>query len=108
MKALLAIKLAHEDAEQVRRSHHDAIAEIQKQPASGLKAITGVALPDGATVRVAHGLGRAPTFVGASIPRGAATAGLLVEVRDGIDRTKYVALVATGWGATITVDLEVL
>jgi hypothetical protein len=107
VKAPLSIKLTDDDAEQVRRSHHDAIAELQKQPAVALKAIAGVELPDGVTVQVAHGLGRAPVFVRESIPRGAVTAGLLVEVRTGVDRTKYVALVATGWGATITVDLEV-
>jgi hypothetical protein len=29
-------------------------------------------------------------------------------VRDGtVDRTKYVVLKATGWGATITLDVEV-
>ena len=67
-----------------------------------------VALPDGQIVPVAHRLGRAPAWVGVSVPRGPVSAGYVEEVRDSADRARVVALRATGYGATITVDLAVL
>lgn len=95
--------------EQIRRELVEKVTELQRLPAAALKPISDVVLVDGVVTPVPHALGRAPLFVRESCPRNAVTAGIVVEVRDGsYDRTKYIALKATGYGATITVDLEVL
>lgn len=108
MRQLTAIKLDDTTAERVRREHHDAIQEVQQAPALAIKTIAGQQLANGVTTPIAHTLGRSPVFVTASIPRGATSAGYIVEVRTStVDRTKYIQLQANGYGATITVDLEV-
>ncbi len=106
LRDLLSIVLKDDDAERVRRNHADAIRELQQQPLVGAVVSSGVALQDGIETPVAHRLGRIPQFVRESCPRGAATVGL-VEVIDNAqyDRSKWVVLRATGWGATITVDV---
>lgn len=105
MKALLDISLLKlgEEAERVRRNHHEVSAELQKRPE--ITVIKDVTLADATLKQIAHGLGRPVTFM-VSPPRGAASTGRIVETRStSYDRSKYVALTATGWGATITVDL---
>jgi hypothetical protein len=107
MIALLPVKLADEPTERVRRNHHDAIAEQQRLPSARARFIKDVALADGIATPIAHGLGQ-PAFVTHSPPRGPSTSGRIEEVRDGTqDRAKYVVLMASGYGATVTVDLEV-
>lgn len=107
MKALLALTLADADADRVRRNHAEAITELQATPAAGARVLRGVELADGIDTPVAHGLPRAPSFVTCSVPRGAIAAGYLEEVRSGTDR-RAVVLRATGYGATVTVDVLVL
>jgi hypothetical protein len=108
MKQLTAIKLENDNAERVRREHHDAITEIQKKPAVNSLTISDVQLANGVTTPISHGLGKAPTHVTPSAPRGATAAGYIVEIRDGtVDRTKQIALQANSYGATITVDVKV-
>lgn len=106
--SLLAIKLADDQAERVRRSHHDAIGELQRGPFAGARIIKDVELVDGVQRTVPHGFGR-PVVVLISPPRGAVTSGRVDEIRDAAnDRSKYVTLVANDYGATVTVDLVVL
>lgn len=100
----LPLKLDDEKAERVRRSHEAALLELQARPASGERIVT-VSLADGKATPVAHGLGRAPIMVTPSIVRGAASAGYIVETRDG-DRTKAVTLTANGYGATVTLEVS--
>lgn len=101
-------------AERVRQSHAQAIRDLQDSPAIDMQVIQGVVLPSGAGVLVSHRLGRAPKFIGISAIRGAATAGVVDDlgVVDGagnpIDRTKQLALRARSYGATITVDVQVM
>lgn len=93
-------------AEEVRRNHETCIRELQQMPGAGVAVIASIELADGVPRRVAHGLGRAPAWVGPSAIRGAVTSGHVGEDRSsGVDRTKAVLLVANGFGATITVDL---
>jgi hypothetical protein len=104
---LLTIKLDDEKAERVRRNTQEALAELQRTPAARAGIVRDVTLADGIATPVPHGLGR-PAFATPSPPRGAVSTGRIEEVRDGThDRTKYVVLKATGWGATITLDVEV-
>lgn len=101
---LLAIEVADEAAERVRRSHHDALAELQGLALAGARILQGVTLEDGVAKTIAHGLGRKPAYVSAGIPRGAIAAGYVVETsRD----ARSLVLTASGYGATITVDLVV-
>lgn len=105
--ALVSLKLADQAAERVRVSHAAAIGGKQDQ----ILIIPGVSLPSGTNVLVAHKLGRAPSWVGVSAIRGAPTAAGLVQditAAIGADATKYLALQAQHFGATITVDLAVL
>jgi hypothetical protein len=107
MIQLLPIKLDDEKSERLRRNTQEALAELQRTRAARAAIVRDVSLADGVATLVAHGLGVA-AFATHSPPRGAASSGRIEEVRDGTqDRTKYVVLKATGWGATITVDVEV-
>lgn len=95
-------------AEATRRVVEACIREIQDLPCSSTRIIAGVELADGVVTPIAHRLGRAPVFVGISVPRGATAAGWTVETRSGsYDRSQVVVLTANAYGATITVDLEV-
>ena len=105
--APVSAKLADQDAERVRRSHEAAILELQKASASSV-IIPDVQLEDGIERPIPHRLGRVPKFVRESCPRNASSTGRVEEVRSGsYDRAQVVVLMATGWGATITVDVEV-
>jgi hypothetical protein len=96
-------------AEQARRVHEECILELQKQPATGLRVLEDVALADATETPIAHKLGRKPLWVQASCVRGALNAGRIEEVRSGsYDRTRVVVLKATGFGATVTVEVVVL
>ena len=100
----LPLKLDDETAERVRDSHHKAIEEMQSLPGVRTRIVPGVSLVDGVATPVSHKLGRIPLFVTASIPRGAVSAGYIVETsRD----AQSVTLTANGYGATIVVDLAV-
>lgn len=106
MKTLLALRLEDEQTERVRLSHADAIRELQGLPVLGARVVTA-SLADGIATEVPHGLGRAPRFIAQSIVRGATSTGRIVETRSGSsDRSKVVVLTASGWGATI--ELEVV
>lgn len=103
MSRLLDARLQDKDAERVRLSHAQAIREIDARPR--LVVIKNIPLPDSTRVPVPHRLGRAPSWIGPSAIRGAAAAGVIGEFRDGVDRTKLVEIAASGYGATITIDL---
>ena len=100
-------RLSDETAERVRRSHATAIEALQAMPASALTVISGVTLVDGIATTVKHGLGRAPRIVIHGVPRGASSTGRIDEV-DNPSRSQFLLLRATGYTATITVDLAVL
>lgn len=107
MITLLAIRLVDEALERVRRNHHDAISELQRTKGVQARYVLDVELEDGIATPVFHGLGR-PAFATHAPPRGPSATGRIEEIRDGsYDRSKYVVLKATGYGATVTVDLEV-
>jgi hypothetical protein len=90
------------------RETHQRIDEIAASPITGRRIIANVQLADGVDTPIPHGLGRAATWVKTSCPRGAVAAGYIVDVRTtSHDRAKFVVLKATGWGATIEVDVEV-
>jgi hypothetical protein len=101
-------RLEDVELEQVRRNHADAIGELQRLAVDTTpQLLTDVELADGVATLIAHRLGHAPRWVRESCPRGAATPGVVTEIRDGIDRTKFICVQADGFGATIAVDIEV-
>lgn len=102
-------ELDDENSEIMRLELERKIVELQQLPAVALTLLGSFDLADGVKVLIPHGLGRR-AFVWCSPPRGASTTGRVEEVRDngGPDPTKYVVLKATGWGATISVDVAVL
>lgn len=95
------------DAEVVRREHELAIRELQGRAGVQLDVIPNVELADGVPTPVAHGLGRLPRWVRESCVRGGQGAGRIDEVRGPYDRTKVVVITASGFGATVFVDLAV-
>lgn len=100
--------LADATAEQVRRSHHDALSELQASPLAGAKVVS-VKLENGKATTVSHGLGRVPKAVLVSVVRGATTsAGYIKETREAVDPSKAVMLTASGYGATVQVDVVLL
>jgi hypothetical protein len=109
MIQLLTIALKDEILERVRRNFVEAIAELQRLPFSLARVLMDRRLADGVVTPIAHGLGRVPLLVLTSPVRGAASSGRLEEVRDGsFDRTKYIALKATGYGNAVSLDVVVL
>jgi hypothetical protein len=95
-------------AEVVRRDTEKAITQLQGLPSAAMRILSDKSLADGVATPIAHGLGRVPSMVTCSLPRGAVSTGRIEEVRSSaFDRTRFVVLKATGWGATITVDVEV-
>lgn len=103
---LVDLALTDYDAERVRRSHHQAIKLLQKQPAA--TSIQNIVLEDGVITPIAHGLQRLPIHISVSPVRGAASAGLVQEIRTtSFDRAQYVVLEASDFGADVTVDLLV-
>lgn len=109
VKKIPITRLADEASERVRAEHHRAISEVQSAPLVGARIVANVLLSDGGTTLVPHGLGKVPQFVWPSAPRDALSSGSIIEVRDtAVDRKRFVALRAMGWGAAITIDLAVL
>lgn len=97
-----------QDLERIRRNLAEQIRELQQQPTTFERVLADKTLADGVATQIAHGLGR-PAYVFVSPPRGGVTAGRIEEIRDtGVDRKRYIVLKATGWNATITVDVRVL
>lgn len=97
-------------ADRVRRSHAEAIKELQALPATSTQIINDVVLADATVTVVAHALGRRPKMLIVSPPRGAMAIGIIEEkvlATENPDRTKFVALKASGMGGTIIVDIEV-
>lgn len=92
----------------MRRSHEEAIRTLQTVPAASLKVIGPIELADGVETHVAHGLGRAPAWVSPSAVRGPSTSGHIEELRAGVDRSRVIVLKASGYGATVTVEVAVL
>lgn len=111
LRTLVSIRLADADAERVRRSHEEAIHELQDAAVMRGTIVRDVELPDGQLVFVPHGLGRRAT-AWPSAPRAslAATTGRIREIRDAtvVDRTRFVGLKAQGWGETVTVDVWIV
>jgi len=110
IRPAIAPRLDDRKVDDVTRDHAAKINELAKQPFVGAKVIADVELADGIETTVAHKLGRPPTFVRESCPRGALANGRIDEVRDPakpVDRTKFLVLKASGYGATITVDVQV-
>lgn len=110
MKPPLDIVISRlDDAERVRRSHAEAIVELQRVPLVGAIILASIELEDGAETPIAHRLGRVPRFVTASLVRGAVTTGRIDDIRTtSYDRSRFLVLQANGYGATITVDLMVV
>lgn len=112
MRAPLDLRLADAAAEQVRRSHAQAIAEMQGIPVLGLRVLT-VEIPNASEIRLAHRLGRRPQMVLVSVPRGAISVGIVRDTTaapttgSAPDPTSLLCLRADGFGATITVDVAV-
>lgn len=109
LRAPITGRLLDVDAERVRREHEAKILELQRLPAARMATVPDVRLVDAVATPIAHGLGHVPVWVAPSPPRGAASTGRIEEIRDGThDRSQIVVLKATGWGATITIDLAVM
>lgn len=113
----ITARLADPEAEKARRNHDQRIGELQGLPATALRTIAGVVLPDGTEVTVPHGLGRAPRAVITSPVRAAAgtTAGAIFEYRgvgglsgSPIDSSSVIVLAAFGFTNSITVDVVVM
>lgn len=113
--ALFDRVLGDRDADLVRRSHANAIRQLQLLQCASLTVIRGVAMPADGHVTIKHGLGRAPLAVFVSPPRNTAglTVGLISEARGtvggvAIDSTQVVVLVAGAFTNSFTVDVAVL
>ena len=104
------LRLADPVADRVRRNTDDQIRELQAVPLVRGRVIRDVELEDGVETAIAHGLGhRAAVLV--SPPRwkgatGTHSSPAVMEYRAGDrDPEVYVVLKATGFGATVVVDL---
>ncbi len=108
MRRLIQVHLPDPTLERVRQDLVAAVDELQSMPLAAARVVSGVVLADGVATPVAHGLGRPATWVRESCPRNPISTGRVEEIRTGShDRSKFVVLKATGWGATITVDIVI-
>jgi hypothetical protein len=106
VKPPISIQLDDRDAERVRRSHEDAIVDLQGRTV--IVPLGEVSLASGVETPVAHGLGRRPEQVIVGPVRNASTVGMVQEIRTGsYDRTQVVVLKASGYGATVLADVSV-
>lgn len=97
-----------QDHERIRRNTTDAVKELQASPFVRAVTIRDQALEDGVTTPIPHRLG-VRAFVVWSPVRGPSTVGMIEEVRDEqYDPSLYVVLKASGYGATVTIDLKVV
>lgn len=104
-----APQVSDSETQAVLRQHDESIKQLQVAPGFGMRVVQDVRLTDGDIIPVAHRLGRLPLMAWTSAIRGAVSTGRIEEIRDGgHDRKKVVALKASGWGATITVDVGLL
>lgn len=109
LKPALQLPLPEPTAERVRRAQDARVDELQQLPIVGAKVLEGLVMPDSVLVPVAHKLGKAPRFVRESCVRGASTTGRVEQVTSSKhDPRTYIVLRATGFGATVTVDLLVV
>lgn len=105
----IAPRLADESAERARRAHEDRLNELQSLPLANSRVIKDVTLASGTNTPVPHGMGRRVSVL-CSPPRGGSSTGRIQEVRTlgaTYDPRHYVVMLATGWGASIDVDLVV-
>lgn len=80
---------------------------LQNQPWLAAAGFTGIALEDGVTKKLKHGLGRRYREVYLTPPKGPASTGRIEELTAD-DPTKEVWLQANGYGATVTVNVRVI
>ena len=111
LRSLVSIRLADADAERVRRSHEEAIRELQDASVMRGTVVRDVRLESGKNVLVPHGLGRIAA-AWCSMPRVSrnATTGRIRQMRDStsFDGDRYVALRADGWGEDVVVDVWIV
>lgn len=101
----LQIHHADQAVDRTRREYEQKLRELDRQSRKQT-LLRDVELEDAKETPVAHGLGRRVS-VFLSPPRGATTSGRVEEVRSAtLDPRRFVVLKATGWGATITVDVK--
>lgn len=106
---VLEVRLNDEPAERLRRADAQVLRALQGSPLAHARVLTGIELASSTTTPIAHGLGRRYTAVFVSPPRGPSSTGRIEEIRsDAHDPRQVVALRATGFGATVTVDLVIL
>lgn len=103
----LSLRLDDPKQEQVRLNTDERIRELQRTPAAGLVVISGVELADGVATKIVHRLGRRPLLAFPSFVRGAISTGR-IDQDDSKDPGTYFVLTASGFGATITIDIGVL
>jgi hypothetical protein len=111
LTAPTSVRLADPAAERSRLAHEQALSELRgAQPT----VIRNVKLANNVETPVPHGLGRAPQWVSPGAPIGAVSTGRIDDMGTRttsgavVDRSRTVVLRATGYGATITVDVAVL
>lgn len=106
------VQLDDPDSERVRSNHEQRLTELARLPLASAIVLPGVVLADGVETAVLHGLGRLPKFLSVSVPRGGPSSGGLVqEIRASgstHDPRQRAVLKASGWGATITVDVLIV
>jgi len=120
--APITTRLADPDSERVRRNHEQRLSEVASLSILGAETIRGVVLPASTPVMIAHGLGRAPSFVGVSCFRlasgvtlsGATSAPAFVDfgstsqAGQPIDRSKVIQIGQFLFPRDITVDVLVM
>lgn len=93
-------------AEEAVQSLGAAVRELQLQRGVRGKVVYDVELADATEVSIGHNLGYRP-FVQVSPPRGASASGRIEEVyNNSTDFKKLVVLKATGFGATVKVNVR--
>lgn len=69
--------------------------------------IRNVVIANGGHTQVPHGLGYAYSHISVSPVRGASSSGRIEDITAQADAKTHIDLEATGFGATVTVDLRI-
>jgi len=106
MKQLPRATTGIESVDAVIEQIRTRLNELAGDPRASRRTLSGVTLNNGSVTLIRHGLGKRWSGYQITAQRGATAAGY-INYQSGADEDKYLRLLASGFGAALTVDIEV-
>lgn len=103
------LPVGHLPTDLALEAHRESINDVAGKPIVNGVLMADLLIPENATVRFNHGLGRAYRMLILSpVVTTSSAVGEITEIRDGIDKTTQFALHANGYNADVKVSVWVL